>query len=146
MKRKIIIFCSVSVLIFTVFMVGYQFFQVQNKSEEQSILKDKMKEFLSSYEVVEEKDNGNTIISVEAPDLVAILNKLLTKFTPDELDDKKILKAILDNEELRTEYIFSVPEVTNTVIEEQYFQKISYEVMINAISRIEFKEEWSTEK
>lgn len=56
-----------------------------------------------------------------------------------------IEKSVKGNPDCEKEYVFSVSSEEKEEIEEKFYEKISEELMIDAIRKVEYREEWGVE-
>lgn len=93
--------------------------------------------FAKDYTVVAKNADGVTV-EIEAPDFAAIAQKALKNEKSDV--DKAILeKYIAENPRLTKVYQISADSEEKSKIEEALLQKISYDLVVEALSQVKFK-------
>lgn len=138
MKKRLLLFvCLISANIMAC--------SSNTESKKEAAVAEFCKEYVTEYDVIEAQDNGEVLISVEAPDFEKIAKMMLEEGN-EEVDIDVIKDMIEEYPEYRKEYMFSVANEETSVIEEEFLQHISYELMVTAIKEIKYEEKWSVEE
>lgn len=139
MKTKIISICIMMILL-TIPFLG-----CSNDENNRESIKDLCGEYSSEYSVIEEKSNGAYLISVTAPDFSKI-SRLITDSNYDSnVDVTELEKMIKQYPEYIKEYEFLVEDCETATVEKAFFDRVSYELAVSAITNMEFEEGWDVE-
>lgn len=117
---------------------------VKEKNANNEGIKEYCQKYVTDYKILEEKEKGEIVISVTAPDFNDIVEEIGNKGKED-IDIEVIEKSVKGNPDCEKEYVFSVSSEEKEAIEEKFYEKISEELMIDAIRKVEYREEWGVE-
>ena len=107
-------------------------------------IKEYCQKYVSDYKILEEKEEGEIVVSVTAPDFSNIVEAIVNE-GKENIEIEDIEKAVKDNPDCEKKYVFSVCSEEKEEIEEKFFEKLSEELIIDAIQKIEYREKWSVE-
>lgn len=139
MKTKIISMCIMMTLL-TIAFSG-----CSNDENNRESIKDLCGEYSSEYSVIEEKSDGAYLISVTAPDFSKISRLITDSNNDSNVDATELEKMIKQYPEHIKEYEFLVEDCETATVEKAFFDKVSYELTVSAITNIEFEEGWDVE-
>lgn len=100
-----------------------------------------LQNYVEDYNVVEQLEDGNTIITVRAPDFSQIILKMSNEVDYQSISLTDLINAVKENPELVKEYIISVENLDEENVEKAFSSQIAYELLIQAIEQSEEGEE-----
>lgn len=139
MKTKIISMCIMMILL-TIAFSG-----CSNDENNRDSIKDLCGEYSSEYSVIEEKSDGAYLISVTAPDFSKISMIITDSNNDSNVDASELKEMVKQHPEYIKDYEFSVIDCESATIEKAFFDQVSYELAVSAITNIEFEESWDVE-
>lgn len=100
-----------------------------------------LQNYVEDYNVVEQLEDGNTIITVQAPDFSQIILKMSNEVDYQNISVTDLINAVKENPKLVKEYTISVKNLDEENVEKAFSSQIAYELLIQAIEQSEEGEE-----
>lgn len=116
--------------------------KTNEKEDESDVMKNYCEDFTNNYEI-EEKGDGTIKVKVVAPDFKSIAELILEKTNNTDFSVNDIKKTADENPELVKGYEFLVTREDKSEINKAFLDKVSEELIIEAIKNVEHTEEWS---
>lgn len=111
---------------------------LQTRSDSQT-LKGVYSDYASEYEVTSENSDGTYEVQIEAPDVGAIADEILSQST-GEITVGEFRDYLKRNEDDVKVYTFSVDALSEDEIRKKFFDKIAYDLAIVAIQNSNYEE------
>ena len=125
-----------------VFIIAITFTACGNERNENEKVKNYFLDYVTEYEVKERLDDGSLKISILAPDVIEIANKMLDSEKNDnELSLKKIKKLIKKHPDIKKEYIIESRDENIENIENAFLKEISDELILEALNSVEYTDD-----
>lgn len=117
-----------------------------NKEDNRDAMKSYCENYTSKYEIIEHGQDGAVMVNISAPNFTDIVSLILEENNNHDITVKDIERAVKEHPECKKEYIFWADEEKNDEIKKEFLEKVSEELMIEAIKNVEYTEEWSVEE
>lgn len=102
--------------------------------QEKEELKEYCKSYATEYTVDSENDDGTYTISISAPNFSEILSEVSDQ---EELTIETLKKAVEDHPDITKEYQIFVENKEQAEIDVAFFEQVSYDLVVGAITDIE---------
>lgn len=119
---------------------------ISKKEDNSNALKKYCEKYVSEYEVIEEKENGSIMVSVNAPDFKNIAEAIMAENGENDITVNDIEKIVNEYPDYKKEYKFWVDANEKDEVEKGFLSEISEELIVDAIKNIDYTEEWSAEE
>lgn len=116
-----------------------------NKEDDIDAVKKYCENFASKYEILDKGENGNVMMSINAPDFKSIMEFIIEEKKGQNITADDIEKAVEEHPECKKEYIFWSDGEGNNEIIKDFLEIVSEELIVEAIKNVEYTEEWSVE-
>lgn len=116
------------------------------KKDDKDAIKDYCMQYVSKYEVIQEKPDGKFEISVLAPDFEQVIETILTEDKEIEITSIVLEEAVEKYPDCEKEYIFYSDSDQMENIEKAFLEEVSHELVVSAIKKVEYKEKWDVEE
>lgn len=117
-----------------------------NKEDDRDAMKRYYENFTSKYEIIERGQDGAVIVKISAPDFKSIVSHIIEENNNQDISVNDIEKAVEEHPECEKEYIFGADDEDSDKIKKEFLEKVSEELIIEAIKNVEYVEEWSAEE
>lgn len=119
---------------------------ISKKEDNSNALKKYCEKYVSEYEIIEEKENGSIMVTVNAPDFKSITEVIMAEKGENDITVNDIEKIINEYPDYKKEYKFWVDADEKDEIEKGFLNEISEELIVEAIKNVDYTEEWSAEE
>lgn len=117
-----------------------------NKEDGRDAMKRYCENYTSKYEIIEQGQDGAVMVTISAPDFKSIVSLIIEENNNQDISVNDIERAVEEHPECKKEYIFWAEDEESDEIKKEFLEKVSEELMIEAIKNVEYKEEWSVEE
>lgn len=117
-----------------------------NKKDSSDAIKRYYENYASKYEIIEQGQDGAVRVNICAPDFKSIVSLIIEENNNQDIIVNDIERVVKEHPELKKEYIFWVDEEERDEIKKEFLEKISEEMMMEAIKNVKYTEEWSVEE
>ncbi|MGN0408912.1 MAG: hypothetical protein ACI4E3_00745 [Candidatus Fimousia sp.] len=138
-KLRGILFIGLSLVILS----SCGIFRDENDSKS---MKKYCEKYVSEYKVMEKKDNGSVMISVNAPDFKRMLEVIIEENEEKDITVDDIEKVAKKYPDYKKEYKFWVDTEEDDEIKKAFLNEVSKELIVEAIKNVEYTDEWSVEE
>lgn len=118
--------------------------KAENKMEKGTVKKF-YKQYASEYQIVQRNKQRGAQVSVSAPDFKFILRSL-KKHDKKKISIKEIEEQVQKYPKNKKNYSFWVKKEKKEIIEKEFLEEISKDLILDSIKSIKFTEKWSTEE
>lgn len=119
---------------------------ITKKEDNSNALKKYCEKYALEYEVIEEKENGAIMVSVNAPDFKNVAEAIMAENGENDITVNDIEKIVNEYPNYKKEYKFWVDANEKDEVEKGFLSEISEELIVDAIKNIDYTEEWSAEE
>lgn len=119
---------------------------ITKKEDNSNALKKYCEKYVLEYEVIEEKENGAIMVSVNAPDFKNVAEAIMAENGENDITVNDIEKIVNEYPNYKKEYKFWVDANEKDEVEKGFLSEISEELIVDAIKNIDYTEEWSAEE
>lgn len=119
---------------------------ISKKEDDGNALKKYCEKYASEYEVVEEMENGAVMVTVNAPDFKSVTEAIIAENGENDITVNDIEKIVDEYPDYKKEYKFWVDADKKDEVEKVFLSEISEELIIEAIKKVDYAEEWSAEE
>lgn len=119
---------------------------ISKKEDDGNALKKYCEKYASEYEVIEQKENGAIMVSINAPDFKSVTEAIMAENGENDITVNDIEEIVNEYPDYKKEYKFWVDADEKDEVEKGFLNEISEELIVDAIKNVDYTEEWSAEE
>lgn len=117
----------------------------QYKSDDNDEVKKYCEKYALEYKIIEKKED-DVMVSINAPDFKKIMDVLMEEKHNEDITANDIEKAVERYPDYKKDYIFWTDDKENNKIKKEFLEKVSEELMVEAIKNVKYEETWGIEE